>query len=74
MVLGRDAFALRGTRLFGPSRDCAEEHIHTTGLICCNGRLGLRLVAPEILRAIGNDAVGQFRMGIMLLSMMCWWI
>lgn len=63
-----------GTRLFSPSRDCAEEHIHTAGLICCNRRLGLRLVAPEILRAIGNDAVGQFGMGVMPLSMMCWWI
>lgn len=58
--------------LFGPSRDCAEGHTSTRpGLICCNSRLGLRLVAPEILRVIGNDVVGHLR-GIMPLSMMCW--
>lgn len=35
-----------GTRLLGPATNCAEGHIHTLGLICRNGRLGLRLLDP----------------------------
>lgn len=74
--MGRDASCASGEHAFlAPGEIAPRNTIHTRGLDLFQLPFGIYAWwSSEYLRVIGNDAVGHFGMGLMPLSMMCWWI